>query len=246
MPSPTPTGPIAVAVDAVRTLVSNLPFFQTWTGAANAAAALNSIFPGEVGWKIVSVTIAGGVMAIATDNAHTILSGQTVTLEGASIGPESNLPIAGAQVVTAVGSAAFSCATALAAGGPFYPDFAFVLPCARPICVVAESAGGDAVRGNSVGTGGASVLSGAIEILIEADVTGTYMNDPTGAAVEMRNSAGTFLQQLIQYQGTGDFIVLNDCEMGSMEFTDQMGQDTAGRRYERWRATIKATWGLTG
>ena len=40
----TATGPLSVPVDALRTLVSESSTFQTWTGAANAAQALNSIF----------------------------------------------------------------------------------------------------------------------------------------------------------------------------------------------------------
>lgn len=39
----TPTGPISEPLAAVETLLSNSATFQTWTGAADAAAALNHI-----------------------------------------------------------------------------------------------------------------------------------------------------------------------------------------------------------
>lgn len=250
MPNPpfASVGPIAVASEALATLISNLPFFITWTGAANAAAALVSVYVGEVGYQISSFVISGGVCTVVLGTIHAPLNaGQVVTLAGASIGFQAASNLSGPQTIVDVTTTGFTFAIGLPDAALSNPDFAFVLPSGRPFAVVVEPDQlGQSVRGTSVGTGGASVLAGTLEIMLEAQVSAAYYNDPSSATQEMRNSVGTFLQQLIQTQGTGDFIVLNGAELVSAEFTDQTDQDQGQRRFERWRALIRCTWGLDG
>lgn len=240
----TPTGPLSVAVDALRTLVSSIPFFQTWVGAGSQAAALASVFSGAIGWPIASIAIAGGVLTVTTREKHTILNGATVELAGASIGAQSQADIAGPQTVTGVTSNAFTAATALPDLLTIYPDQATVLPAVRPLAVVCES--DDGLRLASVGTGGAYSGSGALEILLEADVSAGYLNDYTNALYEARNAYGQFCEGLMATAGTGDLMILNEISpVAGPEFTNRAEQDSANR-FERWRALMKVTWGLEG
>src|SRR5437763_1490595 len=97
-----PAGPLSIAVDALRTLIANVPAFQTWTGTANAAAALNRIFTGEVGWPMISAVVAGGTLTVTTRQPHSVSVADRITLEGAAIGVESVLDVSGTYTVTAV------------------------------------------------------------------------------------------------------------------------------------------------
>ena len=245
MTAPTPTGPIAVAVAGLRTLVSNLTIFQTITGAADAAAALNSVFYAEVGLPIVRVVASGGTTTISLARFHTIEVGDTVTIQGASLGGQApDTQIDGEHVVLQVGAYEVVIANALD-DGSFTPDRAFLIPSGRPFAVVSDGIS-DALKATTIGTGGSSVLSGTLELLLEADVSSDYVNDPGYAQTEMRNTAGELLRQLIQTQGTGDFIVLNDVELVSCDFIPAEEHDDTTIRYERWRALIRCTWGLSG
>jgi len=245
MPSVTPSGPLSVAVDALRTLLANCAQFQSWTGTADAAAALGRIFTGELGWPIVQVAIAGGVATVTTREPHSVQVGDVVTIEGASLGDQSGADLAGQATVTAVTAASVSFATAAGAGGPYTPDGALLLPCARPFAVVVES---DAdLTAEVVGTGGASVYSGQLEILLEGVTSQAYWNDPVNALYEARNSHGAILQDLAATQGTGDLMCLNSVasERGP-RFVSLPEQDDNAVRFERWQSLLKATWGITG
>lgn len=244
MSAPSPTGPIAVSCSALRTLLANLPIFQTITGSADAAAALGRVFDAEVGQPIVRVTALGGLVTIELPRIHAIEIGDTVTVQGASLGEQAEPVFAGEHEVVSVTTTEVVVSYALAAG-EYTPDQAFLLPCARPFAVVTDSADGG-LRSSTIGTGGSSVLSGTLEILLESDVSSEAINDPAWAMVEMRNTAGELLRQLIQTQGTGDFIVLNDAELVSCDFIAAAEQNINTSRFERWRALIRCTWGLDG
>lgn len=240
-----PAGPVSVAVDGLRTLIANIPFFQTWTGAPDAATALNSIFVGEVGYPIVSIMIAGGVATVTTRDVHQIAAGATVTLQGASIGAESTVSLDGTPTVVSVTADSFTFATLLPDQTTLLPDQAFVFAGTRPIAVVSE--GEDSVHSDSIGTGGASVYAGAVEILLEADVSAQYQNDSRNALFEARNAFGQFIQGLAATQGTLDLMCTNRIEpISGPEFTSRTEQDDNTVRFERWRALIRVTWGLDG
>lgn len=243
MTAPVPTGPIAVAVDGLRTLVSNLTIFQTITGAANAAAALGSVFYAEVGLPIVRVTTSDGSATITLARTHSIEVGDTVVVCGSSLGGQAAALLDGEHTVTQVG--ALEVVVDFLEDGSYTPDRAFLIPGGRPFAVVSDGVS-DALKATTIGTGGSSVLSGTLELLLEADVSSDYVNDPGYAQTEMRNTAGELLRQLIQTQGTGDFIVLNDVELVSCDFIPVEEHDDTAIRYERWRALIRCTWGLNG
>lgn len=242
----TPTGPLAVAVDALRTLISNVPYFQTWTGAANAAAALNSIFTGEVGFPILSVSIANGVCTVQTTEQHTIQVGGVIEIQGASLGAQtSEGSLDGVHTVTAVTSNTISFTTALPAEATVYPDHAMILPQTRPLAVVCEA--DDGLKSDVIGTGGACIYQGSIEVLLEADVSPAYQFDPVNALYEARNAYGQFVQGLAETQGTADLMCLNNVEpLRGPEFTRKEEQDNGGIRFERWRAVCKVSWGVYG
>lgn len=241
----TPAGPLAVADDALRTLIANVPAFQTWVGAGSAALALPSIFVGEVGYPIAAVSIASGFVIVRTREPHTILSGAVVEIAGAATGDQSLIDIDGPQTVTSVTSNTIVFATAAADLADVYPDQAFVVPTVRPIAVVSE--GNDGVNSTSVGTGGCSIYAGQQDILLEADVSSQYQHDNRNALTEARNAVGSFVQSLMETQGGGDLMWLNKAEvMSGPEFTHSPEQDDSTSTYERWRALIRVTWGLEG
>lgn len=247
MPNPTPTGPIAVAVEGVRTLIASLAYFQTWTGTANATDALAHIFAGETGIPVVSYSIASGIATFTTRRPHGLTTGQTVTLEGASLGKQSQITPAltgQAESITVLTPTTFSYSVACPDTAPTSTDFAYVLPCARPIVVVSEA--NDPLRSTTVGTGGASVMSGVVDVLVEADVSTAYANDATLAPMEARNLAGQLVQAMIQNSGTGDLMYLNGVEMVSFDFIAAGEQDDNTSRFERWRALLRVQWGLEG
>lgn len=238
-------GPLVTAVDSLRTLISNIPYFQTWTGTASPAAALNRIFVGEVGYPIFSAAITGGVLTVHTREPNFINVGDIITIEGAALGHESSLVITGPQTVTGVGGTLITIATALPNLTIVYPDQAFVVPCIRPLAVICEDH--DGVHAQSIGVGGVSIYAGTLEILLEADVTAAYSNDARNALTEARSAYGQFMQGLGDNQGTVDLMPLNKIEpVSGPEFTNSVSQDDNRGRFERWRALVRVTWGLEG
>ena len=234
-----PSGPISTALDSLRTLLSVVPFFITWT---NTDTPIDSIFTGEVGFPIVSVSAAGGVLTIETREPHTRQVGDVVTIEGASLGDQGQ-SIDGPQSVASITSTTFTAATSLPDFTAVTPDGAFVVPCVRPLAVIAPGDG--AVHGNVIGTGGASVFSGSLDILLEADVSTAYQQDATNALTEARNAVGLIVQGLADTQGTADLMCLNRVELtNGPEFTAKPEQDDNTVRFERWRAVVHVTWGL--
>jgi len=244
IPDVTLSGPVAVAVDALRTLIANVSYFQTWTGTADAAHALARVFTGEVGYPIASIAIAGGVLTVKTRDPHLMNVGDVVTIEGASVGDQA-IDIAGPQTIAAVSPNSFTAATALPALAAVNPDHAFAMPCLRPYAVVCEEA--DPLHSEVVGTGGASIYSGAIEIILVADVSSQYVSDPRNALYEARNAYGQFIQGLATTQGTADLMCLNRIEpVSGPEFISKSEQNNNASRFERWRALVRVTWGMTG
>jgi hypothetical protein len=225
--------------------IAHLYSFQTWCGAPNdPTQTAGHIFSGEVGHQIKSVQIASGTMTIRTKRPHGLTAPCVVVVQGVSTG-DQGINIDGAYIAATASGSTITITTLMANAGPYHPDFALILPTSRPIIVVSESQD-NPLRGNSIGTGGASVLSGALDILIEADVDSDWVNLPTEAMRFARNLVGDFQRDLIQNQGTADYIVLNTCEIVSLEFTDHAEQDDGRMRYERFRALLRCTWGLEG
>ena len=239
----TATGPLAVAVDALRSLIANVPFFQTWTGTANPTDAGLHVFAGDIGYPISSVQISGGILTVITREPSTIQAGQVVTLEGAGIGAQSEVNITGPQTVLSVAGTSITFSSGLG-NLPLTPvDNAFVLPCGRPVAVICWDT--DAVRANSVGNSGANAISGALTIYLEADVTSSYANDQQNAVYEAANNFGEFFQGLNDTAGTADFFVINECEtVKEPEFVDMADQNSNAGRFERWAALVKVTWGF--
>lgn len=246
MPDVDPTGPLSVAIEALRALISNVPDFQTWTGTVDAATAAGHIFTGEVGWPLTSISVASNVVTLTTRETHTIQVGQVVTVEGASIGEQSGVNLEGPLTVTAVGTNTFSFARVLPDLSETFPDGAFALPCARPIAVIGDT-DSDNVRSDNIGTGSVPIYAGSLEILVEADVSSPYANDARNALYEARNAFGNFVEGLMETQGSGDLMVLNKVEpVSGPEFTSEPAQDDNTIRFERWRAVIRVHWGLDG
>lgn len=241
----TPAGSIAVAEDSLRTLIANVPFFQTWTGTSTAADALLHIYVGEVGNPIVSAKVVNGLATIALRDPHTMRVADTPTIEGASLGAQAGLTLDGLQTITAVTASGFSFSTSAEDADTVYLDDAFVLPWGRPMAVIGKASGG--FNKESIGTGGAVIGNGSLEILLEADVSSTFATDPRNAEVEAQNAVGQFIDGLMATQETGDLMFLRTAELASgPTLTTTTQQDDSTKRFERWFAQINVSWGLSG
>jgi len=243
MPDVTPAGPLSVAKDALRTLIANVPAFQTWTGTANATAALARIFTGEVGWPMLSATIAAGVLTVTTRQPHSVSVADVITLEGAALGTESVLDVSGTYTVTAVTSTTIAMSTNQADESVQFPDGAFVLPTVRPFALVCEDDRG--LKSQSVSSGGANIKQGRLQILLEADVPAQYVNDAKNALYQAANDYGNFMDGLMSTQATGDLMWLNECEpISGPDFIADAEQNNTAQRFERWRALMRVSWGI--
>lgn len=238
-----PAGSLSVALAGLKRLLANVPFFQVWTGAANTGAAARRIFTGDMGFPISSVTIASGVVTVETGDVHGFAVGAVVTIEGASLGDQSELNIDGPQTLTAVSSASFQFAGSHPDLGTVAPDQAIVLPCPRPYAVVAQS--DTPLQMSSIGTGGANVRSGALYLYVEADVSAPYVNDRANALAEAQNALGQLFDGLSATQETGDLMFISEMEVvRGVEFASRAQHSNSAQRYERWFATLQISWGV--
>lgn len=241
-----PAGPLAIAVDALRTLVANVPYFQTWTGSANAAAALLRVFTGDSGYPLSTVAIASNVVTFTTREPHGLQVGMVVTIEGASLGAESSIDLDGPQTVLSISQDTFTISTTLADQPTTSVEDGFVFPAVRPIAIICESEQ-DPLSSKVIGTGGASVCAGSIDILVEADVSVVHQHNAFNALYEARNALGQFHQGIAETQGTADLMCLNSVDpVSGPEFTNKPEQDDSYPRFERWRAVLRVRWGLEG
>ncbi len=241
MPDATPAGPYSTAVDGLCSLISNVPFFQTWTGTASAAAAALRVFVGDVGCVIASIAVSSHVVTVVTREVHGFSVADVVTLEGASIGAESDLNLAGAKTIASVPSAtSFTFAQSLA-DDTLTPNDAVVMP-ARPYAVAVDAS--DGLKGMAIATGGATNFNGACELLIEAAVSSGYVNDARNATVEAQNALGQLMQGILDL-ADGDYLIVSRVEVESMpQFISRPEQNDNTKRFERWQALLKIYWGL--
>jgi hypothetical protein len=237
----TATGSLAQNIAGFAAMLAAVPFFQTWTGTANAGAAAARIFIGEVGYPIAGVSIASNVLTVTTRQANNLGNGQVIELAGATA---YAMGISGPQTITSIISATqFTVAVTGLANLVETPDEMWVIPCQRPIAVLCPTEG--SLRSESIGTGGVSIVSGSIDCLFEADVTSTYWNDEFNATMEMQSAYGELIDGIMATANTYDYIVVNDQEtVLDPEFTAVPEQDNNVNRFERWRALSRFTWGL--
>jgi hypothetical protein len=246
MPDVTLAGSLALNLDALQALISNVPFFLTWTGAANAAAArLKHIFEGELGYPIHSVQIASNVLTVTTREAHGRAVNDVIQIDGADLGAESGCNVAGEYTVVSVPTAnTFTVAKTAANFEEAVLDAGFVLPGKRPyVCVCAEDGGGNY---EGIGTGGVFVDSDEFEVLVEGDVSAEYRTDSKNAVREMNTKFGQLLDGIMALQGTADYLCINSLERTRRPaFLDRELQTNVAR-FERWQAAFRVKVGLTG
>ena len=245
----TPAGPISIAVAAMANLLANVPYFQTWTGAGSAEAAANSIFLGEAGYPIEQISIASDVMTLLTREPHNLAVDQSITLQGAAIGPQG-LNLAGTYTIVATPTANSFTVSIDAIDLPgTNPQGVFVLPASEPIACIAEEDGAGALSSIVIGSVGASIFNGAIEILFENTILPQYANDPINALAQARSEHGLLLAGIAQTQGTTsggqDFIVLSRIEsISPPKFLALPEQEDGTVRFQRWGSALKIKWGL--
>ena len=236
--------PVKEIIDAVKTLISNVPYFLTWTGASDSTAALNFIYTGELGWEIIGFSISSGTATVTTNGNNNVSPGDKITIEGASLGTQSGFVMVGAYTVTASTSNTISFAVSLAdTGKELYPEDAFVWPGIRPICCISEDS--DPATPRSVGLG-VTTYSGTVNVFLEANLSSGSQQDQNAATAEAREAWGNLLQGIMDTgDGTNDYILINSAEhVSGPEFTYLPSQDSNTKRYERWRAVIALKWGL--
>jgi hypothetical protein len=237
---PTPTGPISVAMSTLANLIAGMSWFQTWTGAGSQSAALASVFVGQIGLPISSIAAEGGVLTITTKEPHGLSASQTITIQGAELGPESDQSADGVYTVATVpSSTSVTVATSLGNFAATSIRFSLVFPGTYPHILIRNQRQANP----AIGSGGAFVSNGTLLILMEADVSESYQNDPTSAGIESDNAVGSFMEQFMSIGDTGFY---NLTAEGCTEFTQTSEQDDSTIRFERWRQVISCEWGLKG
>lgn len=238
MPDLTPSGAIAEAMSGLRDLIAATSWFQSWTGAADAAAAKLHILRGEVGAQAKSKVLASNVATVETFEPHNFSVGQKILLEGLGS------PYDGNRTVASVPDAlSFTCAITAAnqaAATIKQEHFAKVWPAQRPWLVLLTDA--NPMNIQHVGTGPAAVVSGEILVFVDAAVSSGYQNDPLNANTEKDN----YFSQLIDSLGR----LSEDYHSWSIEepaeFVRQQEHYAPGIRFERWNASLRCAWGVDG
>lgn len=243
MPNLSPAGPLALALDGMVNLIANVPFFQTWTNTANATDALNYVFVSDIGSPISAIEIAANTATVLTREVHGFVSGQSISIEGASVGAQGDLQIAGIKTVVSVPTPT-SFTFAETADDDSVSNFADAMAVpARPFAaVMTESKSLDTEQ---IGTGGVSNMSGSIDMLIEADVSSDYVNDSLNALTEARNACGQLIAG-ISSLADENYLTVSRVELAQDPmFISRPEQSDSTKRFERWTALIRVTWGLS-
>lgn len=236
------SGPLALALDGIVRLLANMVFFQTWTGTANPTDAGNYIFDGDIGAPVVSVAIAADVVTVTTREVHGFNVGQSVSLEGASIGPKGSIDVAGIKTIASVPTqTSFTFAQSLDDDEVSNLGDAMAMP-ARPFALVMTD--NKSLDVQQIGTGGVSNMNGAIDILIEADVSEQYQNDSRNALTEARNAIGCLIQGISEL-ADGDYLTITRVELAQDPmFISRPEQTDNTIRFERWSAMVRVYHGL--
>lgn len=238
-----PADPMNAAIAALRILLSNVPFFQTWTNTASEDDAADRIFLGEMGFPIKEINIHSGVAIVTTREPHDIIVGNKTTISGASVGDESVINIDGTYTVTAITEFTLSFATSIGDQDTAKPDGAFLIKGSRPLAVLSES--DNSLSTDTVASDGYSIYRGSIDVLLEADTSDDYSNDPVNSLFEAREAYSSIIQGLAANQGTLDFMCINKIDSSNPpEFASYSEARTITKRFARWRAVFKVSWGL--
>lgn len=240
MPDVAASDPLSLALEALRTLLANSTWFQTWTGSADAAAALKRVVIGTVGYNVATMALTANVATITTREPHNLITGQVVTLEGVSS------TFDGARTLTsAADDRTFTFALVAADIASTELHDGIVIQTARPFAVLQEDEN-QPLRVQTLAPG-ATIIGGSIDIFIDAAVSSQYQNDPRNAKIEMSNAFGGFLNALRDMSGSGDYMLLNTIEaVSAPSFITIPEQKDNQVRYETWQAVIRVSWGLEG
>lgn len=262
-----PSGPIANTQDKLRSLIAALPSFQAACGVATAGDALAHVALDEFGSRIATIAIASGVMTVTLSEPFEFIVGQIVRLDGPGLGSA-----AGTREIASVDEVQMPWlqatddpwlqsngqpwtfpsgeALTLTFAVPNLADLAeqavadgTIFPCARPFAVVCP--GESALRGTSIGTGGAATFSGELDILLEGLISPAYRRSATRSAAEANNLIGNFIFELTSTQGQSDYLPLKNVTLDKgplfqpraevVKITDQ---------FYSWQALVKVQTGL--
>ena len=244
MPDLVAAGPLAVALENLRTLIANSAWFQTWTGSANAAAALLRVVIGSVGYNIKSVALASNVATIVTHEPHNLSAGSKVTIEGIDDTFDGSFTVA-----SVTDTRTFTYAKTASDVAENTVESGVVMQSQRPFVVLQE--GDEGLQMRTVGSGPTSVFSGSIDIFISVAISSQYENDPRNAKIEMSNAFGEFLSALSDMSGTSspdgsvEYMTLNTIDPVVMpSFIHHAEQRDNQVRFETWEATVRVAWGL--
>lgn len=268
---PNPSGTLSLALTAAQTLLAGSPTFQALCAAQDAAGALAHTAIGEVGWRIQNLSVASNVLTVMLDRPARLSIGQSVTIEGPSLGRQG-LKVAGYRAITALLNSV-SVPWLLSSNDPLTaPDGnpwtsltgqsegftcpvpsvdilqkeicdGVVMPFARPFGVLCM--GDKKFEGRSIGTGGASVSSSEIDILLSAWVDPGNRRDQQAAYIQAMNTAGGIVQDLLNLQGQSDFIPLLDCSISEGPlFRNPNAATNIADEFEVWEMMLKCGTGL--
>jgi len=241
MPDLAVAGSLSTALNALRVLLANVPYFQTWTGSNDATEALRHVVIGAMGFNIKSYQIASNVVTVNTVESHNLAVGGLVIVEGLGS------VLDGEYTVATVPSAnQFTFAKTASNVDLEEVDQGIVMQSHRPFLVLQEAAD-DSLRSQLIASGGTNVVGGAFDIFVCAAISSDYANDPRNAAVEMKNALGQLIDGIRALHGTADYMLLNAINVQvAPSFVMRPEMSDNQRRYEEWEAVIRVTWGLEG
>lgn len=241
MPDLAIAGSLSTALNALRVLLANVPYFQTWTGSSDATEALRHIVIGAMGFNIKSFQIASNVVTVNTVEPHNLSVGGLVIVEGLGDVLDGEYTVASVPTTKQ-----FTFAKTADDVDLDEVTQGIVMQSHRPFLVLQEAAD-ESLRSQLIGSGGTNVVGGAFDIFVCADISSDYVNDPRNAAVEMKNSLGQLIDGIRALHGTADYMLLNAINVQvapSFVMRPEMSDNQA--RYEEWEAVIRVTWGLEG
>jgi hypothetical protein len=233
------SGPVSEALVALQTLIANSTAFQTWTSTNNATDAAKHVIIGAMGFNVASTKIVSNVATIKTHEPHCLVSGGLVLLEGLGS------PYDGAHTVATVpDSRTFTFIYTTFDLDETEVDDGIVYQAQRPFVVLQESED-EPLRVQTIGAGSASVVGGAIDLFLDADVSSTNQDDPRNAKVEMLNAYGNFVNALRAGSGSGDYMLLNEIRaVVAPSFVRKSEGKNNRIRFETWEAALRVSWGV--
>ncbi len=233
------TGPWGAALDGLRELLANTPYFKTWVSAADATAAKKSILFGWDVFKIMSWSLAAdGAVVLKLDHDVAFEVGTQITvskLDSRVNGARTVVSVTGNAVALTVAATVDPVALEEA------PELATVYPLARPFAVIYFPA--EKMRSQQVATATPG-YGGELEITLDAAFSTDAQNNQHTARIEMNNVLGGLVAGMAALAGTDAYMIANSIRPDLAEPVPVEEQEDNRTQFEAWNARILVDYGV--